>query len=218
MVIAEIRTDIQASYEGGGDEIEDEIKIEDIGQENDLPAGFGSAIQIQETSSKPSRQTQAEPSSQLPFRTDNSTMTTSTDCSTMKMKSVDPHAAEDGNIDLMDFPEGLALRIDQWTIVLKSFIKGKKKFQPQVCCIYITRFPCCHLNTLMSQDMLDMKQALMDVYVNRDYIEPSSELGQIVLAFSNFPANDIPDDDELGLRALATKSVQAWSARLPNSG
>jgi len=63
-----------------------------------------------------------------------------------------------------------------------------------------------------------MKQALLDVYVNRDYIESSSQLAQVVLAFSNLPTSDFPDDDELGLRALATKSVQAWDARLPGSG
>jgi hypothetical protein len=135
MVIAEIRTDIQTSYEGGGDEVEDEIKIEDIGQENDLPAGFGS-IHIQETPSKPPHQTQANPSFQMFFRTDNSAAAKSTDSSTMKMKSIDSHAAEDGNVDPVDFPEELAVRIDQWTITLKSFIKGKKKFQPQVRSIY----------------------------------------------------------------------------------
>jgi hypothetical protein len=136
MVIAEIRTDIQASYEGEGDELEDGIKIEDIGQENDLPAGLGSAIQIQETPSKPPRQTQAKPTSQILFRTDSSAATKSTDCSKMKMKGIDSHAAEDGNVDSMDFPEELAVRIDQWTIALKSFIKGKKRFRPQVRCIY----------------------------------------------------------------------------------
>ena len=70
----------------------------------------------------------------------------------------------------------------------------------------------------MLQDMLDMKQALRDIYVNRDYIEPSSELAQIVIAFSNLPVDDFPDGDELGLRALARKSVRAWGARLPGSG
>lgn len=135
MVIAEIRTDIQASYEGGGYEVEDEIKIEDIGEENDLPAGFGSAIQIQETPSKLPHQTQASPSSQMFFRTDNSASAKSTDSSTMKMKGIDSHPVEDGNVDPVDFPE-LAVQIDQWTVILRSFIKGKKKFQPQVRSIY----------------------------------------------------------------------------------
>ena len=134
MVIAEIRTDIQASHEGDG--VEDEIKIEDIGQESDSSAGFGSAIQFQETPSKPPHQTQANPSSQMLFRTDNGAAAKSTDSSTMKMKGIDSHAVEDGNVDPLDFPEELAVRIDQWTISLKSFIKGKKKFQPQVRCIY----------------------------------------------------------------------------------
>ena len=136
MVIAEISTDIQASYEGGNNE----IKIEDVGQENDSPASLGSAIQIQETPSKPPRQTQAKLSSQISFQTDNSAATKSIDLSTMKMKGIDSHPAEDGDVDSMDFPEELAVRIDQWTFTLKSFIKGKKKFQPRVRCIYTLVF------------------------------------------------------------------------------
>ena len=70
----------------------------------------------------------------------------------------------------------------------------------------------------MLQDMLVLKQALLDIYLNRDYIEPSSELAQIVITFSNLAVGDFPDGDELGLRALARKSVRAWGARLPASG
>ncbi|KIM42827.1 hypothetical protein M413DRAFT_26811 [Hebeloma cylindrosporum] len=199
MVIVEINTGIEASYEGE-DDAKDEIKVEDVDQGSNLPADLGSAVEIQGTASKPTRQTQAEPSAQslANFRSDNSAMTKNPRTSTAEMEGTDPHACEDGNIVSMDFPGELAARIDQWTMLLKSFIKGKKQFQPQ--------------------DMLDMKQALLDVHANRDNIELDSELAQVVLAFSNFPPIDFPDGDELGLRALAAKSVQAWGARLPGAG
>ena len=65
---------------------------------------------------------------------------------------------------------------------------------------------------LAPQDMLDMKRTLLDIYFHSAHIEPSSELAQAVLAFSNLLTSDFLDDDELGLRGLAMKSVQTWGA------
>jgi len=66
--------------------------------------------------------------------------------------------------------------------------------------------------------MLDMNQALLDIYFNNALIKPSSQLVQVLFAFSKLSASDFPDEDELGLRALAMKSVQAWGARFLGSG
>ena len=146
MAIAEIRTDIQTSYGEGVDdddeeEEEEEFNIENIGPENHLSANMSSAIQIQETPGKQPPQTQDKLSSQIPFRPDNSAATKSAGYPTMDIKSVDSHEAEDSPMDL---PEELAVRIDQWSFVLKSFIKGKKRFQPQVrgiCTFVFLEFP-----------------------------------------------------------------------------
>ena len=148
MVIAEIRSDIQASYGGGveegeegEEEEEEEFNIENVGPENHLSANLSPSIQIQETSSRQPRQTQDKLSSQILFRAHNSAATKSDDYPTLDMKSVDSHEAEDNPMDL---PEELAVRIDQWTFVLKSFIKGKKRFQPQVqriCTFVFLKFP-----------------------------------------------------------------------------
>jgi len=144
MVIAGIRTDIRDwPEEEEVDESKDDIKVEELGKESGVFAGLGSDVDIQDSPSKTPRKIYDDPSQRKVLSWMEGGPSTITlgeisgsvpHYSTGGMDDIDLHAAEDGNVELMDVPE-LAVRLDQHMVALKSFVKGKKWFQPQVCSI-----------------------------------------------------------------------------------
>jgi len=64
------------------------------------------------------------------------------------------------------------------------------------------------------QDLLRLKSILDDVYVSRQHILPDSSLAETVYSLSQLDVTDIPNKDNLGLRALARKSVRAWGIQI----
>ncbi|KDR74459.1 hypothetical protein GALMADRAFT_227512 [Galerina marginata CBS 339.88] len=94
---------------------------------------------------------------------------------------------------LIDSPEAFAAEVEQWRSVLQSLLKGKKKFG--------------------DEDMQHLKDTLQSIHAHRTLIGPTSALAETVYAIANLRAEDIPDKDQVGLRALARKSVRAWGIR-----
>lgn len=98
-------------------------------------------------------------------------------------------------------------QLEDWSIALRSLIKGKKRFQDQVCW---DLFP--PLNFLIfacgsHQDLINLKNILQEIYNNRAKISATSSLAQVVYELSRLGAHDVPNGDELGLRALARQSM-----------
>ncbi|KAF8966481.1 hypothetical protein BDZ97DRAFT_1756616 [Flammula alnicola] len=107
-------------------------------------------------------------------------------------QSAEKEAQEDDD-DLIDPPKGLADEVQRWTAALWSLVKGKKKVE--------------------YQDLLDLKKALQDIHTNAAHIKHTSSLADAVYTVANLQIRDVPDKDEMGLRALARKSVRAWGIR-----
>ncbi|KAF8811889.1 hypothetical protein BYT27DRAFT_7183494 [Phlegmacium glaucopus] len=85
------------------------------------------------------------------------------------------------------------LQLEVWSTTLRSLIKGKKKFQ--------------------HQDLINLKNTLDEIYHNRANIAATSSLAQEVYKVSQLEAHDVPNKDELRLRASAGKSTRYWDIR-----
>jgi len=92
--------------------------------------------------------------------------------------------------DNVNSPQVPLPHLDNWSTALRSLIKGKKKFQ--------------------HQDMIDLKNTLEEIYDNRANISATSSLAQEVYEVSQLDVHDVPNQDEVGLRALAGKSTRYW--------
>ncbi|CAA7268996.1 unnamed protein product [Cyclocybe aegerita] len=110
----------------------------------------------------------------------------------------DEEADEEDELDneddeLVDPPDGLAEKVEEWVTALQILVKGKKR--------------------LRQQDLLNLKVYLEDIHVHRAHFKPASTLAQTIFAVSQLDANDVPYRDALSLRALAKKSVRGWGIR-----
>ncbi|PPQ69655.1 hypothetical protein CVT25_014090 [Psilocybe cyanescens] len=124
-------------------------------------------------------------------------------CRKVGSQSPNPAKSEPRDLELsqleepvVDAPRGLAQQVEKWWSALHSLVKGKKRFQ--------------------EQDLLDLKDALQGIYDNRRHISPTSSVADTVYTIMQMRVGDIPGEDEIGLRALARKSVRAWGSQNMN--
>ena len=57
---------------------------------------------------------------------------------------------------------------------------------------------------------MDLKNALQEIYNKRAIISATSSLAQEVCKVTQLEDHDVPNDDELRLRALARESMRYW--------
>jgi hypothetical protein len=58
--------------------------------------------------------------------------------------------------------------------------------------------------------LIDLKDALQEIYNKRENISATSSLAQEVYKVTQLEIHDVPNQDELSLRVLARKSTQYW--------
>ena len=112
--------------------------------------------------------------------------------------------------DDVNSPQVPPPQLECWSTTLRSLLKGKKKFQHQV--LLRSLFPCSlKLSKIpFHQDLINLKDALQEIYNKRANISGTSSLAQEVYNVTQLEIHDVPNQDELGLRALARKSTQYW--------
>ncbi|KJA21637.1 hypothetical protein HYPSUDRAFT_87865 [Hypholoma sublateritium FD-334 SS-4] len=94
-------------------------------------------------------------------------------------------------------PVSIGVRIQRWTALLQSFLKGKGR------------------NGIDQPELVDLKKALLEIHSDALFIAPTSPLAGYMYKFANLRPSEIPNDDKMGLRILARKFLQVWGREIP---